>query len=79
MRDPLHGTLSVVIPTYNCRPLLERHIAEMAAWLDLADEIIVVDSRSKDGTREILRKICFIRGYALSTVTAASTSLGMRA
>lgn len=56
MRDPLHGTLSVVIPTYNCRPLLERHIAEMAAWLDLADEIIVVDSRSKDGTREYLAK-----------------------
>lgn len=54
MRDPLHGTLSVVIPTYNCRPLLERHIAEMAAWLDLADEIIVVDSRSKDGSREYL-------------------------
>ncbi len=54
MRDPLHGTLSVVIPTYNCRPLLERHVAEMATWLDLADEVIVVDSRSKDGTREYL-------------------------
>jgi glycosyltransferase involved in cell wall biosynthesis len=54
MRDSLHGTLSVVIPTYNCRPLLERHVAEMAAWLNLADEVIVVDSRSRDGTREYL-------------------------
>lgn len=54
MRSPLHGTLSVVIPTYNCRALLERHVAEMATWLDLADEVIVVDSRSKDGTREYL-------------------------
>jgi hypothetical protein len=54
MHAPTHGTLSVVIPTYNCRALLERHVAEMAAWLDLADEVIVVDSRSKDGTREYL-------------------------
>ena len=54
MCDTLHGTLSVVIPTYNCRPLLERHVAEMAAWIDIAHEVIVVDSRSKDGTREYL-------------------------
>ena len=54
MHAPTHGTLSVVIPTYNCRALLERHVAEMAAWLNLADEVIVVDSRSKDGTREYL-------------------------
>lgn len=54
MHAPKHGTLSVVIPTYNCLPLLERHVTEMAAWLDLADEVIVVDSRSQDGTREFL-------------------------
>jgi hypothetical protein len=54
MPNPLHGSLSVVIPTYNCLSLLKRHVAEMAAWLDLADEVIVVDSRSKDGTREYL-------------------------
>ena len=54
MSDSLHGNLSVVMPTYNCRALLARHVAEMAAWLDLADEVIVVDSRSKDGTREYL-------------------------
>ncbi len=54
MRDDMHGTLSVVIPTYNCRPLLDRHLDEMAGWLDIADEVIVVDSHSKDGTREYL-------------------------
>lgn len=54
MRNPLHGTISIVVPTYNCLPLLKRHVKEMAAWLELADEVIVVDSRSKDGTREYL-------------------------
>jgi glycosyltransferase involved in cell wall biosynthesis len=56
MRDDMHGTLSVVIPTYNCRPLLDRHLDEMAGWLDIADEVIVVDSHSKDGTREYLNE-----------------------
>jgi hypothetical protein len=48
-------TLSVVVPTYNCAPLMERHLASMAAWSDLADEIIVVDSRSTDGTLDLIR------------------------
>jgi len=48
-------TLSVVVPTYNCAPLMERHLASMAAWTDLADEIIVVDSRSTDGTLDLIR------------------------
>ena len=48
-------SLSVVVPTYNCAPLMERHLASMAAWTDLADEIIVVDSRSTDGTLDLIR------------------------
>jgi len=48
-------TLSVVVPTYNCAPLMERHLESMAAWADLADEIIVVDSRSTDGTLDLIR------------------------
>jgi len=48
-------TLSVVIPTYNCAPHMERHLASVAKWVDLADEIIVVDSRSTDGTLELIR------------------------
>ena len=47
--------LSVVLPTYNCAPLMPRHLASMDAWADLADEIIVVDSRSTDGTLELIR------------------------
>jgi len=43
------------MPTYNCAPLMERHLESMAAWADLADEIIVVDSRSTDGTLDIIR------------------------
>jgi hypothetical protein len=48
-------TISVIVPTYNCRHLLERHLASMQAWLDLVDEVIVVDSRSTDGTLEVIR------------------------
>jgi len=43
------------MPTYNCAPLMERHLKSMAAWADLAEEIIVVDSRSTDGTLDLIR------------------------
>lgn len=49
-------SLSVVLPTYNCEPLMARHLDSMDAWVDLADEIIVVDSRSTDGTLELIRQ-----------------------
>ena len=52
---PAKPTLSVVVPTYNCAPLMERHLQAMAHWADLADEIIVVDSRSTDGTLDLIR------------------------
>jgi hypothetical protein len=48
--------LSVVLPTYNCAKLMERHLASMSGWLDLADEVIAVDSRSTDGTIELIRE-----------------------
>lgn len=47
--------LSVVLPTFNVAPLMERHLKAMALWADLADEIVVVDSRSSDGTLDIIR------------------------
>jgi glycosyltransferase involved in cell wall biosynthesis len=46
--------LSVVLPVLNCRNLIESHLPFMAAWLDLADEIIVVDSHSSDGTLDYI-------------------------
>lgn len=49
-------TLSVVMPTYQCRRLMERHLASMAEWSDLADEVVVIDSRSTDGTLDYLRE-----------------------
>lgn len=48
--------LSVVIPTLNCIDLLPGHVASMRTWANLADEIIVVDSFSDDGTPEYLKK-----------------------
>jgi hypothetical protein len=50
------SNLSVVLPTLNCVPMLPAHLESMAAWLDLADEIIVVDSDSDDGTTEMIRE-----------------------
>lgn len=49
-------TISVVLPTYNCRPLMERHLSAMEQWVDLAEEVIVVDSRSTDGTLDLIRR-----------------------
>lgn len=53
---PKNYTLSVILPTYNCASLIGRHIASMQQWLDLVDEIIVVDSQSTDGTNELIRQ-----------------------
>jgi hypothetical protein len=52
---PNATSLSVVIPTKNSRPFLSPHLASMGAWLDLVDEVIVVDSFSTDGTVDFLR------------------------
>ena len=49
-------TISVVLPTFNCLPLMERHLEAMEQWIDLAHEIIVVDSRSTDGTLDLIRR-----------------------
>lgn len=49
-------TISVVLPTYNCRALMERHLSSMEQWLDQAEEVIVVDSRSTDGTLDLIRR-----------------------
>jgi hypothetical protein len=48
--------LSVVLPTLNCADALPAHLASMRSWLDLADEVIAVDSHSEDGTPEMIRE-----------------------
>jgi glycosyltransferase involved in cell wall biosynthesis len=48
--------VGVVIPTYNCADRLPEHIQNMSEWLSQAEEVVVVDSFSTDGTFEILSK-----------------------
>jgi hypothetical protein len=47
--------LSVVIPTLNCAEELPAHLESMALWLDLATEVVVVDSFSDDGSLDVIR------------------------
>lgn len=49
------ASVGVLIPTRNSMPLLPRHLEAAQSWLDLAAEIVVVDSDSRDGTVEFLR------------------------
>jgi hypothetical protein len=48
--------VSVIIPTLNCRSALERHLDAIEAWLPEAAAIIAVDSRSSDGTADLLHE-----------------------
>jgi hypothetical protein len=48
--------ISVLVPTRNSMSLLPKHVESMCAWLDLAQEIIAVDSESTDGTSEFLQR-----------------------
>lgn len=48
--------VSVIIPTRNSAALLAAHLAAMRPWLDLVHEVVVVDSRSTDGTVQLLRQ-----------------------
>lgn len=50
------STLSVILPTLNCRSRIQWSLKEASNWLDLADEIIVVDSFSTDGTLELVKQ-----------------------
>lgn len=48
--------ISVVIPSYNGRALLEKHLPAVLAAVRKGDEVIVVDDASTDGSVEFLRK-----------------------
>jgi len=47
-----HPSISVLLPTYNCAPIVRRTL-EAVRW---ADEILVVDSYSTDGTLDVCRE-----------------------
>jgi glycosyltransferase involved in cell wall biosynthesis len=47
--------ISVLIPTRNCGALVPGHIESLRPWIDLAQEVVVVDSHSGDGTVDLLR------------------------
>lgn len=49
--------ISAVIPVYNCRERLERHLWSVTIWADSVQEIIVVDSGSTDGTLELAQEV----------------------
>ncbi|MDB6110758.1 MAG: hypothetical protein JWR69_2508, partial [Pedosphaera sp.] len=54
MKNP--ADIGVLIPTRNCASLLPGHVQSLEPWLDLAAEVVVVDSESTDGTVEFLQK-----------------------
>jgi hypothetical protein len=49
------GSIGVVIPTRNSASFLPRHLEQIRSWIDLVDEVVVVDSESTDETLPILR------------------------
>ena len=48
--------LGVVIPTKNSMKYLPGHLENLATWIDLAEQVVVVDSFSADGTMDYLKK-----------------------
>lgn len=55
MTTPRRLPVGVIIPTYNCAAHMPAHLAALKEWLDLAQEVVVVDSESTDGTLELLQ------------------------
>ena len=49
--------VSAVIPIYNCRERLQRHLRSVVTWASQVREIIVVDSGSTDGTLELVTEV----------------------
>jgi glycosyltransferase involved in cell wall biosynthesis len=47
--------IGALIPTRNAAPYLPEHLAAMREWLPHVQEVVVVDSFSKDGTLELIK------------------------
>ena len=50
------ASLGVLIPTRNSATLMPDHIAALNRWVEVADEVVVMDSFSTDGTVEMLQE-----------------------
>jgi len=48
--------IGILIPTRNSAPLIRDHLDALAPLLDLAAEVVVVDSESRDGTVQIIQE-----------------------
>jgi len=49
--------ISAVLPVYNCRERLERHLKSVVVWAPTVTELIVVESGSTDGTMELVKEV----------------------
>src|SRR5439155_6290113 len=47
--------IGVVVPTRNSASLAPEHLETMRPWLDQVEQVVVVDSFSKDGTVQLLK------------------------
>ncbi|HEX3718331.1 MAG TPA: glycosyltransferase family 2 protein [Verrucomicrobiae bacterium] len=47
--------ITVLIPTRNCAKLIGAHVESLNRWIGLAEEVVVVDSHSSDGTVEMIQ------------------------
>lgn len=49
--------ISAILPIFNCRERLARHLKSVEKWADAVEQIIVVDSGSTDGSLELAKEI----------------------
>jgi hypothetical protein len=49
--------ITAILPIYNCKERLARHLQSVTVWAETIQEIIVVDSGSRDGSLELAQEI----------------------
>lgn len=57
-KDRPRGGVTVVIPLYNHERYIEQAVASVLAQSRRPDEIVVIDDGSRDGSAEIMRRLC---------------------